>query len=177
MFYDDISLVNEAVKKYGLLRPVADLGGHADPIVADYARLPESPFVRIASRPFAHLDPDYAILNPEKGDPKIENMPANEWGTVICLSVLEHVENPFKVFHGLWRCLKEGGLLILSTVFSYRHHEAPRDFWRFSPECLDMLAKGAGFKVLESGWRVRALLVQDDQYNLVQSVYVVARKP
>lgn len=176
MFLDDIALVTESVDKYGLMLPLADLGGHAHPIVADYSRLPGSPFISVGERPFAHIDPDYLILNPEKGDPLIEDLARDRFGTALCLSVLEHVENPFAVFHGLYRCLKQGGLLILSTVFSYRFHEAPRDYWRFSPECLKMLAQIAGFEVLDYGWRVKALLVQNDEYNLVRTVYVVARK-
>jgi 2-polyprenyl-3-methyl-5-hydroxy-6-metoxy-1,4-benzoquinol methylase len=90
--------------------------------------------------------------------------------------VLEHVENPFTVFDGLYRCLLPEGMLILSTVFCYRYHEAPRDYWRFTPDCLRMLAEKAGFMVHDAGFRVRALLVQNEEYNLVRSVYLVAQK-
>jgi SAM-dependent methyltransferase len=176
MFLSDLQLVNTAWGKYGFLLPLADLGGQAHPIVADYSRLPNSPFMELPARPFDHLDPDYLIVNPEKGDPPIEELAADQYGTALCLSVLEHVTNPFAVFDGLYRCLKEGGLLILSTVFSYRYHEAPADYWRFSPECLFMLARKAGLKVLEYGWGERALLMQADEYNLVRGVYLVARK-
>lgn len=177
MFLDDLALVRESVKKYGLARPVVDLGGQTCPVVADYSRLPESPFVRLEGRPFDWLDREYEIRNPELGHPPIEDMPERDaFGTVICLSVLEHVTNPFEVFRGLERVLKVGGLLILSTVFSYRYHPAPHDYWRFSPECLNMLAEGAGLNVLECDWSVRALLKQSDEYNLVRGVYLVARK-
>jgi SAM-dependent methyltransferase len=175
MFLDDIALVEQLTERYGLMLPFVDLGGQADPIVADYARLPDSPFVRLGARPYDHIAPGYLILNPELGDPPIEDLPQREaFGTVVCSSVLEHVENPFEVFAGFRRVLKPGGLLVVSTVFSYRHHDAPRDFWRFSPECLEMLASVAGLAVLESGWRVNALLVQHDEWNLVRSVYVAA---
>ena len=176
MFLDDIALVTETLNAYGLLQPMADLGGQVAPVCADYDRLPESPFIRIAGRPFDHIDPTYTILNPELGDPPIEDMQEAQWGTVLCLSVLEHVENPFAVFDGLYRCLKPEGLLILSTVFSFRYHPAPVDYWRFTPDCLRMLAEKSGFMVHDAGWRVRALLVQNEEYNLVRSVYVIAQK-
>lgn len=176
MFYADIALVGQQIAKYGLLKPLADLGGQAKPIVANYDLLPKSPFVQIEGRPFDHIDPDYLILNPEKGDAPIEELGDEQFGTVLCLSVLEHVENPFDVFDGLYECLKPGGLLILSTVFSYRYHPAPVDYWRFTPACLRMLAERAGFTVLESDWHVRALMLQNDEYNLVRGVYVTARK-
>lgn len=177
MFLDDLTLVRESAAKYGLLRPVVDLGGQVAPVVADYSRLPGQPFVKLAGRPFDWLDPEYEIRNPELGHPLIEDMPERDaFGTAICLCVLEHVTNPFEVFAGLARVLKEGGLLILSTVFAFRYHPAPRDYWRFSPDCLRMLAESAGLSVLECDWSVRALLKQQDEYNLVRGVYLVARK-
>lgn len=176
MFYDDIALVTETVQKYGLLPPMADLGGQVAPVCADYSLLPASPFIQLKGRPFDHLDPSYTILNPELGDPPIEDMQAAQYGTILCLSVLEHVENPFAVFDGLYRALLPDGLLILSTVFSFRYHPAPVDYWRFTPSCLTMLAEKAGLTVLDAGWRVRALLVQHDEWNLVRSVYVIAKK-
>lgn len=176
MFYADIALVGEQIAKYGLMKPLVDLGGQAKPVVANYELLPASPFVKLAGRPFDHIDQHYIILNPEKGDAPIENLGDEQFGTVLCLSVLEHVENPFDVFDGLYECLKPGGLLILSTVFSFRYHPAPVDYWRFTPECLKMLAERVGFKVLDFGWHVRALLVQAEEYNLVRGVYLTARK-
>jgi hypothetical protein len=176
MFLDDVSLVTETLLKYGLAKPMADLGGQVAPVCADYNLLPQSPFIQLQGRPFDHLDPDYIILNPELGDPPIEQMDEEIYGTVLCLSVLEHVENPFAVFDGLYRSLKPQGLLILSTVFSFRYHPAPMDYWRFTPDCLKMLAEKSGFTVLDCGWRVKALLKQNDEWNLVRSVYVVASK-
>lgn len=176
MFYADIELVRAQIEKYGLLKPLADLGGQASPIVANYDLLPASPFVKYDGRPFDFIDKDYLILNPEKGDAPIEELGDEQFGTVLCLSVLEHVANPFDVFDGLYDALKTGGLLILSTVFSFRYHPAPLDYWRFTPACLQMLAERAGFAVLECDWHVRALLMQEGEYNLVRGVYLTGRK-
>lgn len=165
MFWDDIKLVTEQVEKYGLNLPFVDLGGFESPCIADYdltiatgdqlAR-----YVGLSQRPFDHIDPGYLILNPEKGDPYIEDLPysyANTFGTAVCLNVLEHVNNPFRVFAALHQIMREGGLLVLETVFSFPYHPSPNDFWRFSPECLRHLAETAGFTVLECDWRMTLL--------------------
>lgn len=87
----------------------------------------------------------------------IENIPYedNTWDAVICLEVLEHVANPFKAATELYRVLKPGGVLLLTTPFllgyhgktkrpgaidSHSHSEYP-DFWRFTHEGLFHLFK------------------------------------
>ncbi len=55
-----------------------------------------------------------------------------EFEIILCTEVLEHVKNPFKVEEELWRVLKPGGMLLLSTRFIYPIHDAPSDFWRFT---------------------------------------------
>jgi SAM-dependent methyltransferase len=162
MFWDDIRLVTEQIEKYGLQLPMADLGGMDYPCIADYnltiatgeqfAR-----YVSLAQRPFDHIDPQYLILNPDKGDPPIEDLPyqhQNKFGTITCLNVIEHIHNPFRVFAALYQLLKEGGLLVVETVFSFPYHPSPDDYWRFSPACLRYLAESAGFIVLEADWRL-----------------------
>lgn len=175
MFLDDIALVTEAIEKYGLKLPLADLGGHAHPLTVDYAT--ES-FGHLNERPFDHLAPGYDILNPDKGDPAIEDLPQREeWGTVVCLSVLEHAKDPFALFDGLYRVLKPGGLAVVSTVFEYRYHGAP-DYWRFSPDSLKYLAERSHFEVLECDWRLdvpNGILI-DGGRCAVKTVYIVMRK-
>ena len=162
MFWDDIKLVTEQVEKYGLRTPFADLGGMERPCIADYDLTIASGdqgarYVHLTQRPFDHIAPDYVILNPEQGDPFIEDLPyqyAGAFGTAVCLNVLEHVQNPFRVMAALYQLLREGGMLILETVFSFPYHPSPNDYWRFSPDCLRYLAETAGFTVLECDWRL-----------------------
>ena len=51
---------------------------------------------------------------------------------ILLLEVLEHVENPFDVSKELYRVLKKGGSLIVSTPFIFGIHDAPVDYWRFT---------------------------------------------
>ena len=190
MFWDDIRLVTEMVGKYGARKPFADLGGMARPCIADYELTIESGvqndrFLMLNQRPFDHIDPEYRILNPENGDPFIEDLPylhRDSFGMAVCLNVLEHVQNPFRVFAALYQIMSGDSLLILSTVFAFPYHPSPMDYWRFSPEALKYLAQTAGFDILECDWRldiaadkgIRDLQRQEPQQ--IRSVYIVASK-
>lgn len=162
MFWDDIILVSEQISKYGLRTPFADLGGQERPCIADYSITIKSGdqharYLQLAGKPFDHIDPSYVIINPELGHPPIEELPklyTEKFGTAVCLNVIEHIENPFEVFDALYKIMLPGGLLIVSTVFSFPNHPSPRDYWRYSPDCLRYLASKSGFNILECDWRL-----------------------
>jgi len=181
LFWDDIVLVTEQMQKYGLRKPFVDLGGMIRPCIADYSLTLKSGeqtdrYVFLGQRPFDHIDPDYEIANPEHDSPMIEDLPyvrREVYGTAVCLNVLEHVENPFRVFAAMYQIMRPGSLLVLSTVFSFPYYPSPRDFWRFSPECLRYLAENAGFTVLECDWRLEVPAewgILDSQTGLVQQI-------
>ena len=56
------------------------------------------------------------------------------FGTIFCLSVLEHCEQPFIMADNLSRLLKEGGMIYVSVPFVFRFHGYPSDYWRFTHE-------------------------------------------
>ena len=192
MFWDDIKLVTEQVEKYGLRKLFVDLGGREKPCIADYDLTiatgeQGARYVGLNQRPFDHIDPEYLVLNPDKGDPYIEDLPytyQNAFGTAVCLNVIEHVENPFRVFNALYQTMKEDGLLIMGTVFSFPYHPSPLDYWRYSPDCLRYLGEAAGFKVLECDWRniitadkgIRTTSPGSDEPQEIRSVYATMTK-
>ncbi len=74
------------------------------------------------------------------------------FGTIFCLSVMEHCMQPFVMAENLTRLLLPGGKLCISVPFAYQFHAYPSDFWRFTYEGVKVLfprlqfdlQKGAG---------------------------------
>lgn len=56
------------------------------------------------------------------------------FGTIFCLSVLEHCEDPFKMSDNMTRLLKPGGKIFISVPFAWQFHGYPSDYWRFTYE-------------------------------------------
>ena len=61
------------------------------------------------------------------------------FGTIICLSVLEHCAQPFHMAENLTRLLKPGGKICISAPFAWKFHGYPSDYWRFTHEGIKML--------------------------------------
>ncbi|MCP4388443.1 MAG: class I SAM-dependent methyltransferase, partial [Gammaproteobacteria bacterium] len=64
---------------------------------------------------------------------------------IVCLSVLEHVYDPFAAIDQIYRLLQPGGYLLLHLPFLFRYH-APRDLtftdgYRFSRDGLAWLLR------------------------------------
>lgn len=69
------------------------------------------------------------------------DVPDNTAGTVIMLDTLEHVEYPHRALEEVHRILKPDGIVILSTVLDFRIHDAPSDYWRYTPDGIRSLLK------------------------------------
>lgn len=61
------------------------------------------------------------------------------FGTVVCASVLEHVENVWAMASNITRLVEPGGRLFLSVPMSWRFHGYPSDYWRFTPNAVRVL--------------------------------------
>lgn len=94
---------------------------------------------------------NYQILDPVPdykpdiiGD--IHNLPLkdNSVDAIICIAVLEHVENPFKAFDEIFRVLKTGGYCFIYIPFIYYYHAQPGyygDFWRYTEDGIKYLSR------------------------------------
>ncbi len=69
--------------------------------------------------------------------------------TVLSIQVLEHTPEPQRLLNEMARVLRPDGLLILSAPFSFRLHEEPHDYWRFSPHGLRYMCTKAGLELTE----------------------------
>lgn len=70
---------------------------------------------------------------------------------VECDAVLEHVVNPDTVMREIARVLAPGGYAHIVTPFCHPFHEYPRDYRRFTPDGLRLMA--GDLEVVASGWR------------------------
>lgn len=69
--------------------------------------------------------------------------------TVLCTVVLEHLEYPQEALNEIYRIMKPGGYLIISTPLFWHLHEEPRDFFRYTKYGLAHLLSSAGFELIE----------------------------
>lgn len=68
----------------------------------------------------------------------------NTQDAVICIAVLEHVENPHQAMKEIYRVLKPGGYLFLYVPFLFYYHPMKGyygDYYRFTYEGVKYLAK------------------------------------
>ncbi len=66
---------------------------------------------------------------------------------VLCTEVLEHLPEPQRAVDEMFRVLKPGGTLLLTTRFLFPIHDAPHDYFRFTKYGLRHLLRR--FDVLE----------------------------
>ena len=70
--------------------------------------------------------------------------------TILSSDVVEHLANPQAVMSEFARVLADDGTLILGTPFAYWLHEAPHDYFRWSPYAIERLGGEVGLEVIEA---------------------------
>lgn len=78
------------------------------------------------------------------------NVDDNTFDVIFSSDVFEHINRPWLASKEISRILKPGGIVIIVTLWSWRNHPCPIDYWRFSPECLEFLF--SDLKTLEKGY-------------------------
>lgn len=68
-------------------------------------------------------------------------------GLVLNLESLEHLPYPQRAIDEIHRVLRPNGFLILTTVMHFKIHRCPKDYWRFTPDGIELLLRQ--FKILD----------------------------
>jgi len=74
---------------------------------------------------------------------------SKSFDTILSIQVLEHTPAPGPLVVEMSRVMKDDGLMILSAPFSFRLHEEPDDFYRYSPHALRHLCGQADLEVIQ----------------------------
>lgn len=77
------------------------------------------------------------------------NLKSESANTIISLSVMEHLREPQIFLKEAHRVLKKGGYMVLQVPWQWWVHEAPHDYYRYTPYGLKYLFEKAGFQVIE----------------------------
>lgn len=85
-------------------------------------------------------------IDPERkpdvvGDARNLPFQDNEFDNILCLEVLEHINQPQKAIAEMQRVLKPGGKIILTTRFIFPLHDVPGDYFRYTKYGLQELFK------------------------------------
>jgi SAM-dependent methyltransferase len=65
--------------------------------------------------------------------------------TVVSISVMEHLCEPQMMLNEALRILKPGACIVLQVPWQWHIHEAPHDYFRYTPFALRYLLEKAGF--------------------------------
>lgn len=79
--------------------------------------------------------------------------PTGSIGTILAVSTLEHVPRFWRAFEEMHRVLRPEGALLLVCPFYFHLHAHPHDYWRFTPDALELLLKPYPSKII--GWHGR----------------------
>jgi hypothetical protein len=74
------------------------------------------------------------------------------FGTIFCLSVLEHCRQPFVMAENLTRLLEPAGKICVAVPFAFRYHAYPGDYWRFTHEGVKRLFPRLTFDPEHCAW-------------------------
>jgi Methyltransferase domain len=63
-------------------------------------------------------------------------------GSALLFDTIEHVQEPWTALGEINRCLKPGGVVVMTSVFFFPVHSCPSDYWRFTASAMEVLLKG-----------------------------------
>jgi hypothetical protein len=114
----------EVGSRYGLTQSIRRLFPQSEYLGLDLDSGPGVDVVIDMTQDFAQID---------------QALDGRRFNSIFCLSVLEHCRNPFLMCENITRLLNTKGVVSVSVPFSWKFHEYPSDYWRFTPEGVKVL--------------------------------------
>jgi len=123
-------LIHEVFRKQGLNSgKILEIGGRNNPYSKDFEGFQ-----------YWNLDLTETDKGIILGDiTNCPQIPDQSFDAVISVDVFEHINRPWLAAKEIGRILRPGGITFHSTLFSWRYHPCPIDYWRYTPECLKFL--------------------------------------
>ncbi len=131
---------------FDLPGPILEIGSYqvaGQEEIADLRSLfPGKPYVGLDVRPGPGVDLVADCQDLPHADASV--------GTVIAMNTFEHVPRFWRAFDEARRVLRPDGALLLSCPFYFHIHSFPSDYWRFSPEAVELLLEDYPHRLI--GW-------------------------
>lgn len=133
-------------ESFDLPEPIVEIGSYQVPGQEAIANLrslfPGKEYLGVDARPGPGVD--------QVADVEDLPFPDASLGTVIAMSTFEHVPRFWRGFQEVRRVLRPDGALLVACPFYFYIHGYPSDYWRFTPQALELLLEDYPSKVL--GW-------------------------
>jgi SAM-dependent methyltransferase len=107
------------IARHATALPTLDIGAQNGPYAASFPNR-----VALDIRPGAGV----RVI----GDAQALGIADDSFDVVLCTEVLEHLPEPQRAVDEMFRVLRPGGLLLLTTRFIFPIHDAPHDYFRFT---------------------------------------------
>jgi SAM-dependent methyltransferase len=128
-------LVRAVAETFTLPGPILEIGSYQvagqEPIADLRSLFPGRSYLGLDVRPGRGVD----LLA------SVEALPCADRsiGTILAISTLEHVPHFWRAFDEMHRVLRPDGALLVCCPFYFHRHDHPNDYWRFTPEALELL--------------------------------------
>ena len=136
-----VNYVKWAIARFPFEEPILDTCAGWEPNFYQ----PLFPGKRYIKQDMMDFDPPCIDIICDVGDMKAVS--DESIGLVLNLESLEHLPYPQRAIDEIHRVLFPNGLLIITTVMHFKIHQAPRDYWRFTPDGIELLLNR--FKILD----------------------------
>jgi len=134
------------VESFTLPDPILEIGSYQVEGQEDLINLrslfPGRPYVGVDFRAGPGVDCVASVEDLPQKDASI--------GTVIAFSTLEHVQRFWVGFDEVHRVLRPDGVFLVCCPFNFHIHGFPNDYWRFTPQALELLLEQYPTRIL--GW-------------------------